>query len=189
MVHCMTVQDANRTNQCGFGGVEAFTGFLFHPSAYDWHMKTDLRPAHCEKILAANHYGHLGCVDNGEPYVVPITYVYRDGFLYGFSQEGHKLEIMRKNPTICIQVERMESGLEWESIICWGNFEEVTDPKNIQDIKLLFAEQHGHIVLEEGEPPVSPLINDLHTQRSDAIKKSVIYRMKPYRMTGKSETH
>src|SRR3989338_104966 len=116
--------------------------------AYPRVMKIDLPQHRCEEILAANHYGHLGCCDDGEPYVLPVTYVYRDGFLYGFSEEGHKVEILRKNPKLCLQVERVESGLEWESVLCWGLFEEVTDAASIQAVKLLFGQQHGEIVLE-----------------------------------------
>lgn len=146
-------------------------------------MQIDLTPKECEHILESHHYGHLGCIDDHQPYVIPITYVYSEGFMYGFSLEGHKIDIMRKNPNICIQVERVESGIEWESVLCWGLFEEVTDPKNIQDIKLLLAEQHGQSILKEGKMTVSPMVKNLQKQ----IDESIIYRMKPHKMTGKAE--
>lgn len=150
-------------------------------------MKVDLTPSECLELLSEHFYAHLGCAENDEPYVLPITYIYKDGFLYGSTQEGRKVDIMRKNPKICIQVERMGSGLEWESVICWGMFEEVTDEKSMQDIKLLFGEQHGKILLEEGKTPVSPTVKNLSMQRSGYPENTVIYRMKPYRMTGKAE--
>ncbi len=152
-------------------------------------MHIDLTPAQCEEILTVNHYGHLGCILDGEPYVIPVTYAFRDGFVYGASQEGTKLEAMRKNPTICIQVENIKSGLEWESVICWGFFEEVTDQKSAQDIKLLLAEEYGQTLLQEGKMPVSPIIEGLHQPQEGKYANSVIYRMKPFRITGKSEKH
>lgn len=148
-------------------------------------MTIDLTSQQCEEILAANHYGHLGCVDGEEPYVVPITYLYKDGFLYGFSKEGHKIDLLRKNSRMCVQVEHVTSGDDWNSVICWGFFEEVADPKSAQDIKLLLGEEFGQVLITEGKAPVSPMIKNLHLQHAEG---SVVYRMKPYRMSGKSET-
>ncbi len=148
-------------------------------------MTTDLTSQQCQEILAENHYGHLGCVDGEEVYVVPITYLYQDGFLYGFTRKGHKIDLLKKNPRMCVQVENIVSGEEWKSVICWGFFEEVTDPKSVQDIKLLLGEEFGQILIAEEKMPVSPMIKNLHLQHTNG---SVIYRMKPYRMTGKSET-
>lgn len=147
-------------------------------------MITNLTDNECERILTANRYGHLGYSDGNEPYVVPITYVYSGGFLYGFTHEGKKIELMRKNPKICIQVERIQSEREWESVMCWGLFEEVTDEKSIQDVKLLLAEQHGKSVMKGEEPPVSPLVEALHSEKDGS---AVLYRMKPYRMTGRAD--
>ncbi len=146
-------------------------------------MRSDLTPAQCEEILKKNWYGHLGCIDNGQPYVIPITYVYEDGILYGLSLEGRKIEIMRKNPHICVQVEQIESEDDWESVICWGEFEEITDPESIRDTKLLIADLHGQAVLRHEKPPVSPVVKSLQKR----IDESVVYRMKPTRITGKAE--
>ncbi|MDB5156842.1 MAG: pyridoxamine 5-phosphate oxidase [Mucilaginibacter sp.] len=37
------------------------------------------------------------------------------------------LNIMRKNPEVCFQVDDIDDLLNWESVICWGKFEEITD--------------------------------------------------------------
>lgn len=135
--------------------------------------------------MKTGRYGYIK--RNDEPYVLPITYVYKDGFIYSYTQEGHKINAMRKNPRICVQVERVESGIEWESVVCWGQFEEVTMPESMEEIKLLLAEEHGKILLQDGKEPVSPMVEDLHKKRSGEIETSVIYRMRPDRMTGRAE--
>lgn len=147
-------------------------------------MIVDLTKTECEGILASNRYAHMGCLDGDEPYVVPITYVYRDGFVYGFTHEGKKIELLRKSSKMCVQVERVKGEREWESVMCWGLFEEVTDPKSIQDVKLLFAEQHGSSILAAEEPPVSPMAEALRLPKDDA---AVLYRMRPYRVSGRAE--
>lgn len=92
-------------------------------------MPTDLTKEECEQVLVSNVYAHFGCVDGDEAYVVPITYVYRDGYIYSYTHDGRKIEIVRKNPKVCVQVEQVESGSAWRSVMCWGLFEEVADPQ------------------------------------------------------------
>ncbi|UPA22892.1 pyridoxamine 5'-phosphate oxidase family protein [Candidatus Peribacteria bacterium] len=147
-------------------------------------MQIDLTPSQCEDILERNHYGHLGCVDNGQPYVLPITYVYDSGTFYAFSLTGRKIDIMRKHPSICIQVERIVSEREWESVLCFGEYEEVTDPGEAKQIRLRLAELHGDALWNGVEPPVMPAVVQ-SGQRN--IEESITYRMKPVHMTGRAE--
>lgn len=150
-------------------------------------MTIDLTPSQCADILAANHYAHLGYCDGDQPYVLPITYLYKDGFLYGYTREGHKIDSMRRNPCICVQVEHVESASAWESVLCCGRFEEVTDPDSIKDIRLMMAEEHGKVLVAEGKMPVFPMVHDLQEHDEKSHHTAVIYRLKPTRMTGKAE--
>ena len=90
-------------------------------------MHITLSEQDCKLLFATHHYAHLGCFDGQDPYVVPVTYLYHDSSFYSFTQEGKKIEIMRKNPRVCLQVEQVENGFIWQSAIAWGSFEEVTD--------------------------------------------------------------
>ena len=53
---------------------------------------------------------HLGLVDQGKPYIVPMNYGYTfEGdklvfYVHG-ALEGRKVDIIRKNPVCCIQIE------------------------------------------------------------------------------------
>lgn len=148
-------------------------------------MHTDLPKADCEKVLAANYYGHLGCYDGKHPHVLPITYLYHNGSIFSFTREGNKIDIMRKHPGICVQVEQVENGFTWQSVIVWGTFEEVTDPKEVQAMKVKLAQQFGKITVAERAIPVSPMIVDMSADRT-GIDQSIIYRLKPSHMTGKA---
>ena len=53
---------------------------------------------------------HLGLVDDGCPYVVPLHYGYvREGNMYVFymhsANEGHKLDLIKENSNVCIELE------------------------------------------------------------------------------------
>lgn len=78
-------------------------------------------------LLADEGYAHLGCVVDDEPYVVPIHYMFADGFVYGHSLPGRKLAAMRESPRVCLQVESVHSEYRWRSVQAFGEFEEVTD--------------------------------------------------------------
>lgn len=151
-------------------------------------MRIDLTFEQCEGVLKKEHYGHLGCCMDGEPYVVPVTYVYEYGYLYSFTHDGQKIDMMRKHPNVCLQVESVRSGYDWESVICWGKFEEITDEKEKHDVQMLLADQYAAVTTGKNEDiPVSPLIQELNKQKKDDVKKSVIYRINIQKTTGKAE--
>lgn len=68
----------------------------------------------------------LGCIVNGEPYVVPINCQLEDNYLYSHSLPGLKISGMRENPSACVQVDEIENDLHWRSAIAFGRFEEIT---------------------------------------------------------------
>lgn len=71
-------------------------------------------------------HAHLGCHANGRTYVVPVSFA-RDGQrILGLTTVGMKIELMRANPDVCIQVEDIHSLTEWRSAILFGRFEELS---------------------------------------------------------------
>ena len=77
----------------------------------------DMTISECEAMLAANRIGHLGCIAEGRPYVVPIRYVFRDEAFYSFSLPGKKIDSLRANPHACVQVEHLTTTEEWQSVV------------------------------------------------------------------------
>ena len=75
-------------------------------------------------LLESEHIGHMACSDEGKPYIVPMAYLFHEEILYGQTTDGKKVQMLRKNPQVCFQVEHIEPG-QWKSAICWGTFEEM----------------------------------------------------------------
>ncbi len=88
-------------------------------------MTRMLSEAEARNLIAGGKIGRLGCVDNGEPYVVPINYVFEDGSIYSHSLPGRKIDAMRAHPRACLQVDEIEYDFAWRSAIAYGNFEEI----------------------------------------------------------------
>lgn len=92
-------------------------------------MATELTDGEVVQVLASQVFGHLGCALDNTPYVVPMAYAYKDNVLYGQTVEGMKVEMLRRNPQVCFQVERKNESGQWESVICRGEFEELAVEK------------------------------------------------------------
>lgn len=94
------------------------------------------------RILDKCKVVHLGLVDEGQPYIVPMNYGYTMEkeqltlYLHG-ATKGYKLDIMRANPKVCFEMEcdvapfegevACQYGTSYSSIIGRGNAEIVDD--------------------------------------------------------------
>ena len=116
-------------------------------------MLGKLNEQEIEKVLKENFVGHLGCHADGLTYVVPISYAYEDGCIWGRTFEGLKIDIIRRNPSVCFQVETIPSMSNWRSVIAWGKFDELTDGE--EKNKAL------KILLERKIPSVSSIMTKL----------------------------
>ena len=127
-------------------------------------------------LLNGCRIGRLGCVDNGEPYVVPINYVFEDESIYSHSLPGQKIEALRANPRACLQVDEIENDFSWRSVIAYGNFEEIRTPGERRSIlgKLL-----AHF------PLLTP-VESVMAQDASA-PDTVVFRIRVDRITGVAE--
>ncbi len=92
-------------------------------------MMGKLSAAEIEEILSKQIVGRIGCHAEGLTYVVPVSYAYDGNYIYVHSLEGMKLALMRKNPSVCFEVDEMQNMANWKSIIVQGKFEELEDPQ------------------------------------------------------------
>ncbi|RFZ82672.1 pyridoxamine 5'-phosphate oxidase family protein [Mucilaginibacter terrenus] len=90
-------------------------------------MLGKLNHTQIERLLNEQVVGRIACQRQGELYLVPINYVYRDGCIYAHSGEGKKIRMMRENPKVCFAVDDIRSVFNWQSVVAQGTFEEITD--------------------------------------------------------------
>jgi nitroimidazol reductase NimA-like FMN-containing flavoprotein (pyridoxamine 5'-phosphate oxidase superfamily) len=83
----------------------------------------------CRDLLTRLGFGRLACARENRPYVVPIyfTFVSEPDRLYGFSTKGQKVEWMRLNPTVCVEVDEVSTHIDWASVVLMGRYEEFPD--------------------------------------------------------------
>jgi nitroimidazol reductase NimA-like FMN-containing flavoprotein (pyridoxamine 5'-phosphate oxidase superfamily) len=93
-----------------------------------------------------------------------MAYVFYGNAIYGQTTEGKKIDMLRRNPTVCFQVQKLTN--HWRSALVNGTFEELDFAK-----------------LEQTE---ASMIVELLTMRLGAIQSTVGVSV-PFTFTGKAE--
>lgn len=135
-----------------------------------------LTEAEALDLLKSARVGRLGCVDNGEPYVVPINYLVDDGLIYSHSLPGRKLETLRAHPRACLQVDRIDDDFNWRSVIAYGNFEEIRVPNDRRSVLAKLLARFPLLT-----PVESVLVEDA------AAPASIVFCIRIDRVTGVAE--
>jgi len=88
-------------------------------------------------LLKRMHVGHLGCARAGQAYVVPISFAYHREHLYAFASVGRKVEWMRANPLVCVEVEEILSRQEWQTVVILGRYQELPNTPELNAARVL----------------------------------------------------
>lgn len=99
-------------------------------------------PIQIKEILDSCKVLHLGLVDGDQPYVVPMNYGYtmEEGkltFYLHAATVGYKLDLMRANPKVCVEMEcditpfegriACQYGITYKSLMGYGTAEIIED--------------------------------------------------------------
>jgi nitroimidazol reductase NimA-like FMN-containing flavoprotein (pyridoxamine 5'-phosphate oxidase superfamily) len=118
--------------------------------------------------------------------VVPVNYVYEEPHIYVHSGEGLKVNIMRKNPEVCFQIDSIENMFNWQSVICWGTFEELSGMQEKQEaMQKLISKIEPYLSEAEDAHPshgIADSASDIGFE-----KELVLYRIKLTKKTGRFE--
>ncbi len=144
----------------------------------------ELGAADAEAVLRGAEYGILSLNgDGGEPYGVPLSYIYTAGAVYFHcAYEGYKADCMRRDPratfTVVSDVKALYSGsftTNYQSAIVSGSVIEVTDDGEKRSA--LYALCHKYL--------------PAHMDKADeniakAFSHTAVWKLTPTRITGKA---
>jgi hypothetical protein len=85
-----------------------------------------MRPAECYGLVQSQRIARLGCCRDDQPYVVPIHYAFLLNRFFSFSMPGQKIDTMRNNPKVCVEIEHFSGDGNWKCVVCDGIFHELT---------------------------------------------------------------
>ncbi len=101
-------------------------------------MRGELNKHQIDNLLLSLAVGRIGVSDEHRPYIVPVTYVYDGISIFSQSREGLKLDILRRNPNVCFEVDSMTDMSNWQSVVVWGVFEELHGNEAIKAREYMF---------------------------------------------------
>lgn len=98
----------------------------------------ELTAAEVDAFLREQFVARIGCHADGETYVVPVIYAWDGECAWVQSIEGRKVEMMRADPRVCLEIDEYERG-SWRSVILWGRYEELSGEDAERATELLLA--------------------------------------------------
>lgn len=129
------------------------------------------------KLLHQVGYGHLGCIHEGKPYVMPMYYYLEEDDIYVFTTVGMKTHDIEANPEICLQVEEIHDPLHWRSVIVNGRASRLTEHGDIDRVMHLIKERNTTL---------SPAINRTWIDAEGRSEAIAIYRIHESEMSGRT---
>lgn len=144
-------------------------------------MLGDLNKKEMIDLLESQVIGRLGCSLDGETYIVPINFVYRDNAIYAHSGKGKKIEMMRLNPKVCFQVDEIKDTFRWKSAILWGNFVELHGEERQQAMQGII-----HRIMPLTDRPSEEPSHGIPSEEHSNI---IVYKIDLTEATGKYEAH
>lgn len=145
-----------------------------------------LRDDEIEELLLSSVMGRLGCNDGEKMYVVPINYVYDGKYIIAHSLVGMKIEMMRKNPNVCFEVDEVKDFTNWKSVIAWGEYQELVAERERYAAMKLFVDRMLRMKISETAAPPELSEQRVHP-RSPGNIRPVIYRILLSEKTGRFE--
>jgi hypothetical protein len=141
-------------------------------------MLGELTPAQIEDVLRTEVVARIGCHAGGRTYVVPIAYAYDGVGIIAHSGQGLKVRMMRENPDVCVEVDRLDDMAHWQSVIAWGRYEELTGDAAVKAIETLVDRLAPLVASETSVPPHS---------HQPSVRAVVVYRIRLTEKTGRYE--
>jgi nitroimidazol reductase NimA-like FMN-containing flavoprotein (pyridoxamine 5'-phosphate oxidase superfamily) len=134
----------------------------------------------CIAVVANGRMGNLACARDNHPYIVPIYYAFSEHHLYSFSMPGQKIDWMRSNPHVCVQVDNFSDQAHWQSVVMHGLYHELPDvpgTKHDREHAWFLLQQHANWWEPGGLKPTPQPMTDFPTH--------LFYRIAIESMTGR----
>ena len=135
----------------------------------------ELSRGEIDDFLRGQRIARLGCHAGGETYVVPLIYAYDGEAVVAVTTEGRKVEMLRENPRVCVEVDDYDRDGRgsWRSVIAQGAYEELSGDATEGALALLrerFARASGR---EAGRRLLGPGVVVLRIRLEDVSGRAV----------------
>ena len=132
----------------------------------------------CVALLDRHQVGRLAFSQRERLDIEPIHYVHLDGWLYGRTQPGTKLEVLLHNRWVAFEVDEVDALFEWRSVVVKGG--------------LYLLRPAGSDVEQEryaqGVAAVRRLVPEAFTAADPIPERAVLFRIHVDELSGRAAT-
>ncbi|NCD72539.1 pyridoxamine 5'-phosphate oxidase family protein [Mucilaginibacter agri] len=149
-------------------------------------MLGELNMEMINELLRTQLIGRLGTYADGVVSIVPVNFSYDGAYIYAHSQRGLKINSMRKNPNVCFEVDKIENLFNWQCVVCWGMFEEITDISESEHaMKKIIQSIEPYLSEAENAHPSHGIVDV--SSEIGTTTEIIIYKIKVTKKTGRFE--
>ena len=135
----------------------------------------ELSTDECVAVLARGHVGRLAWAYRRRVDIQPIHYAYDDGWIYGRTSSGAKLDTLRRQPWVAFEVDEVHALFDWTSVVVKGSFHRL-DPD---------APPREHLAREHGLWLLRGLTPDALRVGDPTPWRDVLFRIAIDELTGR----
>ena len=137
-----------------------------------------LNVAECEALLAAHHVGRLAYTFRDRVDIAPVHYVYREGWIYGRTGSGAKVDVLAHHPWVAFEVDEVDALYRGRSVVVHGRIE-MLDPDGTPPDRERY---------EIGLAAVRSLSPAALTLDDPSPLRDILFRLPTHEMTGRAAT-
>ncbi|HXZ79564.1 MAG TPA: pyridoxamine 5'-phosphate oxidase family protein [Terriglobales bacterium] len=141
-------------------------------------MVTEMSEKECREVLMRASLGRLACSLDGQPYIVPVYFAYEADYVYVLSTLGQKIEWMRANPKVCLEVEEIKSQSQWMTLVATGLYQELPEPQYADE------REHARELLEKHHHWWLNAMAERQLKSADHLIAPIFFRIHLDSMTG-----
>ncbi len=136
----------------------------------------ELSPAECEAFLRRQLVGRFALSHKDRVDIVPIHFVYDDGWIYGRTAAGMKLEMVTHNRWVAFEADEVKGLFDWQSVVIKGG------------LYLLRSEgsDHERALYEKGVTLMRTIIPEAMTPADPLPERAILFRIHADEITGRA---
>lgn len=129
----------------------------------------------CIELLARNQVGRMAFSFHDRIDIQPLHYVYDDGWLYGRTSVGSKLETLEHHQWVAFEVDEIRAVFDWTSVVVHGAFRPI-DP---------FGTRREQKIADHAVALLRGIVADTLTANDPVPLRTILFRVSVDEVSGR----
>lgn len=110
-----------------------------------------------DELLSRHNVGRIAYSLRDRVDIEPISYIYEEGWIFGRTSAGTKLDVLARRPWVAFEVDEVTGPVDWNSVVVHGTFYHL-EPEGTDSDKVRFKKALAAVrrvmpeAFDEGDP-------------------------------------